>query len=108
MTTEAPYFVNYKGKRIQVHDYKNLPAEDVPARVRAYTGAMEDSGETGLLVLIDGTGSFMDRESIAAFKIHGGELRPTSKRRPWWKQRRAALLSQIDLLRHRRQRRGVR
>ncbi|MCP4678996.1 MAG: STAS/SEC14 domain-containing protein [Deltaproteobacteria bacterium] len=61
-------YIYHKNIKILVHDYSNLTGESAVHTVTAHADAVIRRGERNLVMLVDVTDAFADREVLAAFK----------------------------------------
>ena len=62
-------WMTYKGKEILYDDYRNLQASEFSPLVNAIFNMTLETGKTNLLVIVDVTDSYANKEAVEAFNI---------------------------------------
>lgn len=69
-------WIVHKGTRILLNNYADKNISDLPAAVNANKNAIKNRGRKNLLVLLDLSNVFANREILALFKKTSVELKP--------------------------------
>lgn len=62
-------WLTYKGKEILYDDYRNLQANEFPPLVNAIYNLTLETGKKNLLIIVDVTDSYANKEAVEAFNI---------------------------------------
>lgn len=65
---EDKNWIEHDGVKVLYRDYRNLQGEALIAKVREYNQHTQSLKQTDLLMVIDVTDAYVDREGLAAFK----------------------------------------
>ena len=64
-------WITYKGKEILIHDYTNLLPKQIGPLVEAVAHITFETGKKNLLVIVDISNSYGNKEDVNAFKTAG-------------------------------------
>ena len=74
--SERTRWIDYQGRRILVHDYSKLNHHHYTETIKQRVGEIASEGNRDLLLLLDVTNSYVDKETLATFKQAGKDVRP--------------------------------
>lgn len=64
-------WITYKGKEILLDDYSNIMPEQFASLIEQITNLTFQSGKKDILLIVDVTGAFANKEAINAFSESG-------------------------------------
>jgi hypothetical protein len=64
-------WIDYKGKEILLDDYSNIMPEQFPPLIEQITNLTFQSGKKDILLIVDVTGAFANKEAVNAFVESG-------------------------------------
>ena len=74
--TERARWIDYGRRKVLVHDYSKLNQRNYAETIRQRVLEIQSEGHRDLLLLLDVTDSYVDKEALAAFKQAGRDVRP--------------------------------
>ena len=63
--------ITYKGKEILLDDYSNIMPEQFPSLIERITNLTFQSGKKDILLIVDVTGAYANKEAVSAFSESG-------------------------------------
>jgi len=64
-------WITYKGKEILLDDYSNIMPEQFPSLIERITNLTFQSGKKDILLIVDVTGAYANKEAVSAFSESG-------------------------------------
>ena len=64
-------WITYKGKELLLDDYSNIMPEQFPPLIEEITNLTFQSGKKEILLIVDVTGAFANKEAVSAFSESG-------------------------------------
>ena len=64
-------WITYKGKEILIDDYSNIMPEQFPPLIKKITSLTFKSGKKDILLVVDVTGAYANKEAVSAFNESG-------------------------------------
>lgn len=73
-------WINYKGQEILLDDYTNIYPEQFAPLIKKITDLTFQSGKKDILLIVDVTGSYANKEAVDAFVESGKKSKPLLKK----------------------------
>ena len=73
---EQARWIEYQGHRVLLNDYRGLANQEYTEAIVRRVAEITESGNREILLLLDVTDSYVDKETLHAFKQAGKEVRP--------------------------------
>ena len=71
---------DYQGHEILLDDYKNVLPEQFPSLINRMTELTFESGKKDILLIVDVTGAYANKETVNAFTESGKKSKPILKK----------------------------
>jgi hypothetical protein len=69
-------WITYQGKEILLDDYSNIYPEQFPPLIKRIIELTFESGKKDILLIVDVTGAYANKEAVSAFVESGKESKP--------------------------------
>ncbi|MHA2036067.1 MAG: hypothetical protein ACW98X_06510 [Promethearchaeota archaeon] len=73
-------WTTYKGKEILLDDYSNIMPEQFPPLIKQITNLTFQSGKKDILLIVDVTGAYANKEAVSAFVESGNKSKVLLKK----------------------------
>ena len=73
---ERVRWIDHRGRRVLLHDYTKLNHHNYAETIKQRVQEIQAEGFKDLLLLLDVTDSYVDKDALAVFKQAGREVRP--------------------------------
>jgi len=73
-------WITYKGKEILIDDYSNIMPNQLPPLIENITNLTFQSGKKDILLIVDVTGAYANKEAVSAFSESGKKSKELIKK----------------------------
>jgi hypothetical protein len=73
-------WITYKGHEILLDDYSNIMPEQFPPLIKRVTDLTFKSSKKDILLIVDVTGAYANKEAVSAFNEFGKKSKPLLKK----------------------------
>lgn len=73
---ERVRWITHRGQQVLVHNYADLANEEYTDSINRRVAEIRDAGTRDILLLLDVTDSYIDRDTLSTFRQAGKDVRP--------------------------------